>query len=261
MYLYSPKNHRWYDEMIKKGYAEKNEEYYSTFYNGNPSNIFINLLLAQGYKNRNILDIGCGPGKYTIKLTDKFDTVIGLDLSRQSINLAKRQRIKPNLTFIIANSKKLPFKDNSFDVVFSRLSPHNLNEMYRVLKSKRLAFCMRVGETDAIKLRDVFDQKKTVSKMNKYIKKSIHYSKHKIDEWKKVGFIKVRSTEYEYDMYFKSLNDLAKYLSRIPIIPEFNINNPNHMLKLNEYVKKSLGFKGGRAMLHRHRYIIQGYKN
>lgn len=260
MKLYSPKNHKWYDRMIKKGFAERDENYYSVFANGNPSEVFLKRLISNSGKQRKVLDIGCGYGKYTQMLSKKFYTVTGIDLSQQSINFARSQHNEPNIAYIVADSRKLPFKDKSFDVVFSRISLHSLSEMFRVLKPKGFALCMRIGEYDALDLRDLFEQEEIVSKMKGYIDRCEHHSKHKVDEWREAGFVKVKSQEYEYDMHFETIVELAKYLSRIPIIPEFDMEKVKHMKLLKEYAAGHKGDKSKEVVLHRHRYIVEGFK-
>lgn len=220
MKFYSPKNHLWYDQMIKKGYVEKDEAYYSVFAHGNPSKIFYIILNSNATKDQKLLDIGCGYGKYTQMFAERYGEVIGLDLSPESIELAKKKYAAANLTYIIADStQKLPFEDESFDAVSTRLSPHNLSEMFRILKPGSFALCMRVGETDSLDLRKQFGQEATVKKMQDYIDRGERHSQHIVEEWKAVGFTNVTCTEHEYDMHFESLGELARYLSRIPIVP------------------------------------------
>ena len=45
----------------------------------------------------NILDLGCGPGIYSEKLTEKGHHVTGVDFSENSISYARAQAIKKNL--------------------------------------------------------------------------------------------------------------------------------------------------------------------
>ena len=65
------------------------------------------------------MDIGCGPGNEAIFLAKQGTDVTGIDLSSEVIDLAKKladlQQVKVN--FIQGDALKLPFKDNTFDVV------------------------------------------------------------------------------------------------------------------------------------------------
>ncbi len=70
--------------------------YYYAYIKGNPIQRFwhkykfkeiIHLLKL---KNKNILDIGCGPGVLLSLLPSGYDSAIGLDLSEKQISFAKK---------------------------------------------------------------------------------------------------------------------------------------------------------------------------
>jgi len=256
----APDKHYWYDQMIRKGFAERDESYFSLYSQGNPSEIFRQRLLAAGGENARMLDIGCGPGKYTEMLISGYYQVVGLDRSANSLDYGLKHHKAQNLEFILGDSRNLPFGDESFEVVATRLSPHDPAEMMRILKPGGLALCMRVGETDALELRRLFGQTGLVDKMGRYIAQAEPHSRHIAEQWKELGFVEVESTEHEYDMYFESVVELAKYLSRIPIILEFDMENNEHMQKLQKYAKENTDQQSGAAVLHRHRNITKGSK-
>jgi len=258
--LLMPDKHYWYDQMIQKGFAERDEAYFSLFSNGNPSEIFRQILLESGSADARLLDIGCGPGKYTEMQVAGYWQVVGLDRSVHSLLYGLEHHQAPNLDYVLGDSRKLPFGNETFEVVATRLSPHDLDEMMRVLKSGGLALCMRVGETDALELRKMFGQAGLVEKMGRYIARAEPHSRHIAEQWKETGFLEVKSTEHEYDIHFETVADLAKYLSRIPIVPEFDMENNEHMQTLQEYAKQSTHQETGAVILHRHRNIIKGLK-
>ena len=72
-----------------------------------------------------ILDVGCGKGFLLFELLKILPglKVAGLDISEYAINNSKAE-VKPFLQ--IGDAKKLPFKDNSFDLVISINTIHNL---------------------------------------------------------------------------------------------------------------------------------------
>ena len=256
----TPENFAWYDQMISKGYAEKNESYFLVYLNDNHSDKFTAILLTRGSEIARFLDIGCGTGKYTEIIASRYAYTVGLDRSVQSLNYALKYHKSANLEYILGDSQSLPFGNSTFDTVSSRLSPHNLLEILRVLKPKGLATCMRVGEHDAFRLREVFEQQGLVNKMRQYIARGEAHSQHIVEQWKQIGFTEVESSEYEYDMHFRTMTDLAKYLSRIPIIPEFDTDNVDHIDKLHKYAEQSTHLETKTIVLHRHRYIIIGVK-
>lgn len=64
-----------------------------------------------------IAEIGCGPGRGTIYLQRKSSSIVAVDLSNHSIQLA-RQRA-PDATFVQATNLQLPFDNDTFDILVS----------------------------------------------------------------------------------------------------------------------------------------------
>ncbi len=94
-----------------------------------------------------ILDLGTGPGYLPIEIVKRSPSirVIGIDLTRKLINMAKLNALKAGvadrLNFQVGNAVKLRFEDNSCDMVISTGMLHSLKnpvmvlrECYRVLK-------------------------------------------------------------------------------------------------------------------------------
>ena len=73
-----------------------------------------------------ILDVGCGKGflLYELKQLLPDVSIAGLDISQYAIENAKEE-VKSNLT--IGNATELPWRDGTFDLVFSINTLHNLN--------------------------------------------------------------------------------------------------------------------------------------
>jgi len=105
---------------------------------------FIPLYLHKHIRSKStILDIGCGPATIVEKLSSQYteSKVTGLDISANRLIQAAKNISYPNLSFISANVYQLPYKNDSFDLVFSRLlfeylqNPQQaLMEMNRICK-------------------------------------------------------------------------------------------------------------------------------
>lgn len=98
--------------------------------------------LTDPRKKEFILDAACGTGKYTVKLHKAGAKVIGLDFSKEMLEIAKEKI--PEVEFVLHNiSRKLPFKSSCFDKItcgqtlkhIRNLKPV-LREFNRVLKKR-----------------------------------------------------------------------------------------------------------------------------
>ena len=104
-------------------------------------NLIFNFMdkLYKNKNNLNILDIGCGTGIIMQKLS-KYGKVYGIDVSDDALKFCKARNLK---NIKKASVMKIPFKNNSFDLVgcFDVLYHKGINddlkaikEIYRVLK-------------------------------------------------------------------------------------------------------------------------------
>lgn len=92
-------------------------------------------------RNSNILEIGVGTGNLASKFLEKNYEIIGIDQSREMLSVAKEKY--PSLKVRLGEFLKIPYDNNSFDIIISTYAFHHLNEeekciaieeMIRVLK-------------------------------------------------------------------------------------------------------------------------------
>jgi ubiquinone/menaquinone biosynthesis C-methylase UbiE len=106
--------------------------------------------IAEKMRNGTILDLGSGTGYLSIEIAKRSPglQVYGIDLSRQMVKIARRHaKGVDNARFVFGNAAKLPFKDNSIDLVVSTGASHHwktprmvFDECYRVLKPSKEAW-------------------------------------------------------------------------------------------------------------------------
>ncbi len=90
-------------------------------------------------KGKKVLCLGCGSGEECRYLADKGADVVGVDLSKELIRIAKESY--PDIQFFVSDIEKLDFENESFDFVYSSLVMHykedwvpSLKEIRRVMK-------------------------------------------------------------------------------------------------------------------------------
>jgi ubiquinone/menaquinone biosynthesis C-methylase UbiE len=107
----------------------------------------------ENLKNTNvIMDMGCGNGRHLIPSAERSKFVIGFDLSRELLNIAKKKTAQKNLKnvdFIHGDAAHIPVKNNYFDAILYVAALHNipsrekriqsLREMKRIMKKQATA--------------------------------------------------------------------------------------------------------------------------
>jgi ubiquinone/menaquinone biosynthesis C-methylase UbiE len=103
--------------------------------------------LAQPKKGDLVLDVATGTGNTAFALAPYVRRVIGVDLTREMLNEARRiaaERNFANTDWVIGDAERLPFQDSTFDIYVVRAAPHHfgdvdafLDEAFRVLKPDR----------------------------------------------------------------------------------------------------------------------------
>lgn len=115
-----------------------------------------------------LLDLGCNWGRWSVAAARKGYQVLGMDPSFEAVLAARRVAAQCSVSpaYIVADARRLPFKDDSFDVVFSfsvlqhfdKESTRNvLAQIFALLKPSGTCF---VQMANALGVRNLFLQLK-----------------------------------------------------------------------------------------------------
>lgn len=128
---------------------------------------------------KQILDVGCGTGHCSRLLRDHFSKakVFGIDIAPGMIEFAKQQQsLFRKINYQVADADKLPFEDNSFELVFSNLTiqwlpdlAHTFKELNRVLKPGGLLIFSTLGPDTLIELKQSWQQVDAAVHVNEFI--------------------------------------------------------------------------------------------
>jgi len=90
---------------------------------------FLELLHSVDFSNKNVLEIGCGPGGNLQEVWSQKPTKLtAVDISADMIKLAKAKN-DTAVDIVKINGTTLPFKDKTFDIVFTAtVLQHNTDE-------------------------------------------------------------------------------------------------------------------------------------
>lgn len=129
--------------------------------------------------NLRILDVACGTGdmgKFWLEVANKesikIESIIGIDPSKEMLEIAKKKL--PNIEFIKAEAKEIPFSDFSFDMLSISYGIRNvverevaLREFFRVLKKDGLLVILEFTKNE--------DEKWHEKLMRFYVKKALPF--------------------------------------------------------------------------------------
>ncbi len=179
-----------------------------------------------------VLDVGCGPGEFTLRVARTAKSVTGIDASKVALEFARRNLARSrfkNVAFRHANARKLPFPDMSFDLVYSRRGPaseskQTLTEVLRVLRYGGTFIEITIGERDKQNVAEIFGR----GQMRGFKGQVSTVKKRWMEE---VGFKTSMARDYMGTEVFRSLPDLIVRLKTAPIIPKFDIERDRTFLE------------------------------
>lgn len=193
-------------ENVKSAFARNSNAYVtsSTHSTGTDLPLLINWL--EPSSTMIALDIATGGGHVAKHLSKHVARVIASDLTKEMLdNTANHLKSYENISYKVADAEKLPFEDNTFDIVTCRIAAHHfpkpekfINEVHRVLKPDGKFIFIDNIAPDNIML-DKFVN--TLEKMRDYS----HFRSHSILEWK--------------DLFYKNKFTIVKEKTRKKTLP------------------------------------------
>ena len=105
-------------------------ERYTDNYLLNIENELKQLILSNKYKN--ILEAGCGTGRWISSLDNENNKVFGLDYSFEMLKVSNHGKL--NLNVVNADAVNIPFKDNFFDLIFCVNAVHHFNDKVKFIR-------------------------------------------------------------------------------------------------------------------------------
>lgn len=197
---------------------------------------YLNHLLKETSSSQEdlILELGCGTGAFTSRLSIRGYNVLGLDISHKMLLKANSIRKNP---YVQGDMEYLPFADNTFDVVFASASLHHLpslyccaHESYRVLKKKGVFFSLdpnRLNPLGWAEMNASFARKIIREKCMGYsplTPNERYFTQREIKKvFRKIGFKHIRTNTVNFLPYKRSmvLRRLERIMEKMPVLNKF----------------------------------------
>jgi malonyl-CoA O-methyltransferase len=193
----------------------------------------------------NILDAGCGTGNFTKILRSQYpkSQVVAIDLAYNMVKKTSQNRVswrhrKPHV--VNGDIARLPFQNNSFDLIFCNLALHwtkmedTFTEFKRILKSEGMLMFTMPGPDTLCELTQVYKTIDAFSHINTF------YDMHDVgDELQKLQFqnavVDMEKITFEYSSVYSILKDLK--MTGVRNIHPNRKNNMSSKSRLDQLIK------------------------
>lgn len=214
--------------------------YYHTLYKNRDekeAQVFIDNLIdyLQISKGSKLIDIACGKGRHAKYFNKKGMDVVGVDLSQNSINTAKKDENK-NLQFSVHDMRE-NYQENSFDVVTNLFTSFGYFENNKD-EQKAINAMANNLKKEGILIIDFMNAKKVIANLVLNEQKTINNIQFDITRQVKDGFIlkDIRITDGKKEQQFQekvkaiTLADYSEFITNaglkiIDIFGNYKLDN------------------------------------
>ena len=125
-----------HDDTVRHAFTLQADKYAANSTLANPARLAHLVETVNPSKNSLVLDVATGPGFVAEAFASVCRMVVGVDITRAPLEIARRHLHKQNhsnLHFQLADVGHLPFANAQFNVVVCRLAVHHFNNPARIL--------------------------------------------------------------------------------------------------------------------------------
>ncbi len=154
----------WEGLWAREEALEKEDREEDSWIEGQSGEDYFDKAVLEAAKGKVVIDIGCGWAEFTLTVARVATRIVGIDFSQNAISkaLENSKALKAeNVEFRLAEARKIPFPDGSFDLGFSRRgaameSLRSITEAFRVLRTGGQLIQQEGGERDKLNWTQVF---------------------------------------------------------------------------------------------------------
>jgi ubiquinone/menaquinone biosynthesis C-methylase UbiE len=128
---------RSHEALVGGQFGSRAEAYLTSTVHSQSRDLDALVALMKDRRDARVLDLGCGGGHVTFNVAPLVRDIVAYDLSPEMLEVVARtarERGLSNVTTRQGTVEKLPFADESFDVVLSRFSAHHWGDLDAALR-------------------------------------------------------------------------------------------------------------------------------
>ncbi len=171
-----------------------------------------------------ILDLGCGEGFYSAKLQTKLKDRInlyGIDISKAAIQKAAKKN--PDIQFCIGSNFKLPYLNESLDLIFSIFAPFDVQELLRVLKPGGKIIVVRPGANHLKELASLLYEKFELQGNTSNLAENLKMEPQ-------------QTFEVKYEIHLKNTRDIESLIGMTPYFWSLNEEKKLLLAQQKEFI-------------------------
>lgn len=197
------------------------------------------LSMGEDTKEGPVMDLACGPGILTKGLSENNWKVTAVDITKEMLDIVREKKLS-NIKVVRGDANKLPFEDNFFKGVFTRLSLHHFKypektiaEMKRVLSEDGtiiIGDILSKGSKDERILHNAIEKLRDNSHTNCLSKEEIIETARSLD----LKLLEYKELQYERELkewtnisgenIYEALYTILKNIAEHHGLPSLNLN-------------------------------------
>jgi len=196
-----------------------------------------------------LLDMGTGGGEFLLTLNHPHNKTSVTEAWEPNVKLCKEKLSPLGINVAqVYDDAKLPFKDNSFDMIINRHEAYEVNEVKRILKPNGIFITQQVGGNN----NEILSKVLIKNFVSQY---SCHNLNYRSEELEGNSFKVLYKNEYFPYLRFYDVGAIVYYAKIIEWeFPGFSVDHSfNELCKLHEELKKKPYIES-----YEHRFIIAG---
>lgn len=221
--------------------------------------IYVSRILSVLKPAMTVLDIGCGTAHIIkeLAMNRKSSLQVGLDVSKAMLKVAKENCERfHNIRLVRGDGLNLPFTDQAFDIIITRLSEYSPQEAYRVLKKGGIFFECSLGPEADKEIKEFFPRR--IERANFFFPRSLREWKQEVCEHIiESGFIVSSMRDYKEEEYHESEEELMDLIETVPLVENFDRKKDGE--KIRELAEKYGSKRGVKTTWHY--YILVARKS
>lgn len=194
---------------------------------------YVSKILSVLKPQMKLLDIGCGTAHIIQELStaQRNSNYVGLDVSSHMLKTANENtRGLKNVILVQGNGFELPFPNNVFDILITRLTDYSPQEAYRVLRKGGCFFEYSLGPQADREIKEFFPER--IEERSFFFPRNIKAWKQEVcEDISREGFIVSNIKDYKEEDHYRNEQEIMDLIEMVPLVRDFDRRRDEKTIK------------------------------